>query len=130
MRLLLDTHIAIWWLYQPDRIASDLRVLIQDQAHAVWVSQASLWEMAIKINLGRLGLDLQTFADQLPLDGFLHLPIRNEHLISVAELEQYPDHRDPFDRLLVAQSRCEPLLLLTHDQKLKRYGATVRVFPT
>lgn len=129
MRLLLDTHIAIWWLYRPNLITAEVMSLVQEQAEEVSVSQASLWEMTIKINLGRLDLNLKTFADQLSVDGFRILPIRTEHLISVAELEHHADHRDPFDRLLVAQSRCEPLLLLTHDQKLERYGETVKSVP-
>lgn len=91
------------------------------------MSQASLWEMAIKVSIGRLQMDLPTLERQVPLQGFCWLPIRNSHLLAVAELEGDGVHRDPFDRLLACQSRVEPMLLLSVDRQLRRYGATVIV---
>ncbi len=88
---------------------------------------ASLWEMAIKVSLGRLSADLARVERSIPQQGFRWLPLRNEHLLAVGALESVDGHRDPFDRLLVAQSRCEPLLLLSVDRQLAAYGTTVRL---
>jgi PIN domain nuclease of toxin-antitoxin system len=100
---------------------------VQAPGAEVFVSQASLWEMAIKASIGRLQVDLPELERLVPLQGFRWLPIRNEHLLAVAQLESDGVHRDPFDRLLVCQSRVEPMLLLTVDSQLRRYGATVIV---
>ena len=91
------------------------------------MSRASLWEMAIKVGLGKLRVDLIKFAHQVTTDGFLWLDIENRHILEVASLPYRDDHKDPFDRLLVAQSLSEPLILLTADTKLAGYGSTVRV---
>ena len=93
----------------------------------MFVSQASLLEMAIKVSIGRLQVALSELERQMPLQGFHGLPIRNAHLPAVAELEMDGNHCDPFDRLLVCQSRTEPMLLLTADRQLRRYGTTVNV---
>lgn len=129
MRLLLDTHLVIWWLTDPRRLPADAQTMVRDQAEAVFVSRASLWEMAIKTSIGKLRIDLARFAHAVEAAGFEWLDIRNDHLLAVARLQAFDDHRDPFDRLLVAQSLSEPLLLLTADAKLDRYGPTVRVLP-
>ena len=83
--------------------------------------------MAIKVNQGKLELDLARFCARMIEDGFAWLPIENEHLLQLAELPVFADHKDPFDRLLVAQSLSEPLILLTRDARLTRYGTTIRV---
>ncbi len=126
-RLLLDTHLLIWWLGDDPRLPDQVVQRVQDPEAEVYVSQASLWEMAIKCSLGRLRVNLQDLERTLPSLGFRWLPIRNSHLLAVAELENDGEHRDPFDRLLVCQSRVEPMLLLSVDQQLERYGATVLV---
>jgi len=127
MRLLLDTHLVLWWLAGDERLPAEVQKRVQAPDSTVFVSQASLWEMAIKRSLGRLEVDLPELERQVPLQGFHWLPIRNAHLLAVAELDHTPDHRDPFDRLLVCQSRVEPLLLLSVDAQLARYGSTVCV---
>lgn len=127
MRLLLDTQVVIWWLTGSGRLPATTEELVREQAHAVYVSRASLWEMAIKLSIGKLRIDLPRFAKAIEASGFEWLDIRNEHLLAVATLPFFEDHRDPFDRLLVAQSRSEPLILLTADARLESYGATVRV---
>ena len=126
-RLLLDTHLVLWWLGGDQRLPPEAVERVQAPETEVFVSQASLWEMAIKCSLGRLRVDLPELERQVPRQGFRWLPIRNRHLLEVAELETFTDHRDPFDRLLVGQSRVEPLLLLSVDGQLRRYGATVQV---
>lgn len=127
MRLLLDTQLALWWLTESTRVSATLHDLIENAADAVFVSRASLWEMAIKIAAGRLRVDLNRFAHQVTTDGFLWLNIENRHILEVVSLPHFDDHKDPFDRLLVAQSLSEPLIFLTADAKLARYGSTVRL---
>jgi PIN domain nuclease of toxin-antitoxin system len=126
-RLLLDTHLLLWWLNDDPRLAESVVARVQAPDAEVFVSQASLWEMAIKLSLGRLQLDLPELERQVPLQGFRWLPISNAHLLAVAELALDGQHRDPFDRLLVSQSKTEPMLLLTADRQLGRYGSTVEV---
>ena len=125
MRVLLDTHLVLWWQADHPSLSAAAKLLVMN-ADAVFISQASLWEMAIKVSLGKLRVDLPRFSAEIEAQGFQWLPIRNEHLLAVATLPVYEDHRDPFDRLLVAQSLTEPLVLLTADGKLERYGAMVR----
>ena len=124
-RLLLDTHLVLWWLNDDPRLPPAVLDVVQAPEAEVFVSQASLWEMAIKVSISRLQVDLVSLEHQVPLQGFQWLPIRNAHLLAVRDLECDSDHRDPFDRLLVCQSRVEPMLLLTGDSQLKRYGSTV-----
>lgn len=126
MKLLLDTHVMLWWMENHARITPEITSLVSG-AEAVFFSRASLWEMSIKKSLGRLTIDLPRFCEMVPAEGFLWLDIRQEHLLTVAQLPALDDHRDPFDRLLVAQSLTEPLILLTADSVLARYGSTVRV---
>ena len=124
-RLLLDTHLVLWWLNGDARLPQPVLKRVQAPEAEVFVSQASLWEMAIKVSIGRLQVDLPELERQVPLQGFRWLPISNAHVLAVADLETDGVHRDPFDRLLVCQSRVEPMLLLTVDSQLRSYGATV-----
>ena len=126
-RLLLDTHLVLWWLNGDPRLPQPLVERVQAPQAEVFVSQASLWEMAIKLSIGRLQVDLPELERQVPLQGFRWLPISNAHVLAVAELETDGVHRDPFDRLLLCQSRVEPMLLLTVDSQLRSYGTTVIV---
>ena len=126
-RLLLDTHLLLWWLNGDARLPQAVIERVQAPEAEVFISQASLWEMAIKVSIGRLQVDLQELERQVPLQGFRWLPISNVHLLAVADLESDGVHRDPFDRLLVCQSRLEPMLLLTADDQLRHYGTTVLV---
>jgi PIN domain nuclease of toxin-antitoxin system len=126
-RLLLDTRLVLWWLNGNPQLPQAVVERLQAPETEVFVSQASLWEMAIKVSIGRLQLDLPELERQVPLQGFRWLPISNAHLLAVAGLETDGVHRDPFDRLLVCQSRVEPMLLLTVDSQLRSYGTTVIV---
>ena len=127
-RLLLDTHLVLWWLNGDPRLPQPVMERVQAEQAEVFVSQASLWEMAIKASIGRLQVDLPELERHVPLQGFRWLPISNAHLLAVGDLETDGVQRDPFDRLLVCQSRVEPMLLLTVDTQLRSYGATVIVF--
>jgi PIN domain nuclease of toxin-antitoxin system len=127
MRLLLDTQLAFWWQTGHPKLPEEARTLVENSVEPVYVSRISLWEMAIKTSIGKLRVDLPMFAAQVEVIGFSWLPIENEHVLCVAKLPLFDDHKDPFDRLLVAQSLSEPLILLTTDVKLARYGGVVRV---
>lgn len=127
MNLLLDTHLILWWQGMRAQVPQAALDLIESTDGAVYVSRASLWEIAIKVNQGKLRVDLPKFCLAVAADGFSWLPIENAHILRLAELPVFPDHRDPFDRLLVAQSASEPLVLLTADARLARYGDLVRV---
>ena len=125
--MLLDTHLALWWQTGDRRLSEEARKVIGSNGDPVLVSQVSLWELAIKSGLGRLRIDLPVFASQVEAMGFGWLAMGNSHILRLAELPVFADHRDPFDRLLVAQATSETLLLLTVDAKLRRYGDLVRV---
>ena len=124
--MLLDTHLVLWWLADDPKLSGKARELVMDQAEMVMVSQVSLWEVAIKLSYQRLEIDLEHFTESVPAQGFQWLMIRNGLLMRVSTLLVFSDHRDPFDRLLVAQSHFEPLILLTKDAKLERYGVKIR----
>lgn len=126
-RLLLDTHLVLWWLNDDPRLPAAVVERVRSPDAEVFVSQASLWEMAFKVSISRLQVDLTELERLIPHQGFRWLPIRNAHLLAVGSLEADGEHRDPFDRLLVCQSRTEPMLLLTADRQLQRYGNTVTV---
>lgn len=117
MNLLLDTHVLIWW-DEGRRIAAAARRAIE-AADVVYVSAASVWEVAIKIGLGRLRPD-RTVEEAAEESGFLELPITFRHAQRVSGLPAH--HRDPFDRLLVAQAEIEGLTLVTRDPVFDRYG--------
>ena len=127
MKLLLDTHLILWWQGKRAQVPEQARALLETMEEPAYVSRVSLWEIAIKVNQGKLRMDLPLFCRQIIADGFSWLPIENTHLLQAAALPLFADHKDPFDRLLVAQSLSEPLILLTVDAKLARYGSTVRV---
>lgn len=117
MNLLLDTHVLIWW-DEGRRITAAARRAIE-QADAVYVSAASAWEVAIKTALGRLR-PTRTVEEAASESGFLELPITFHHAHRTVGLP--PHHRDPFDRMLVAQSEVEELTLVTRDPIFARYG--------
>ena len=126
MKVLLDTHVLLWAATTPERLGSDLAVL--EAADSRVLSAVCTWELAIKQRLGKLtvGSDVRTWTrrvtGELVLD---HLPVTAEH---AAAVEHLPDvHRDPFDRLLVAQAVAEGAVLLTADDRLTAYGDVVRL---
>jgi PIN domain nuclease of toxin-antitoxin system len=127
MSLLLDTHLIIWWQGDRQRVPSTVQTLIEESPDVVYVSLVSLWEMAIKVSQKKLQVDLDDLCRNITNDGFQWLPVENRHILQVATLPLFDDHKDPFDRLLVAQSLTEPTILLTANAKLARYGSTVRV---
>lgn len=123
MRVLLDTHLLLWALGSPARLPPKARRIIRDAD--VYVSAASIWEISIKAALGKLRADPHEVFGALEPAGFLSLPIAGAHAVRVASLP--PIHRDPFDRLLIAQALEEPMRLLTDDAVLGAYGEIVDV---
>lgn len=122
MRLLLDTHIFLWSVISDRRLKRSTRDLMV-AADAVYVSAASIWEIAIKSSLGKIDGDPQELAAAIAASGFHELPVSAQHGALVARLPMH--HADPFDRLLVAQAISEPLRLLTSDAQLSRYSELV-----
>ena len=124
MRILLDTNLVLWAMSGDSKLSRLAQKEI-DQADIVYVSAASVWEIAIKSSLGRLDIDLDELLPKLDEAGFAELPLSWSHTRAVRDLPGH--HRDPFDRLLVAQALSEPLRLLTHDRLLERYGSVVSI---
>lgn len=122
MNLLLDTHTLLWWLAGAVELPKKARELVSDPGNLVFVSAASVWEIRIKQALGKVTVP-PSFKEALAAEAFERLPIRIEHAHAVHELP--PLHKDPFDRMLVAQAVCEELNLLTHDRQLQRYSELV-----
>jgi len=123
VRLLLDTHLLLWALSSPEKLSKQTRQRIESSE--VFASAASIWEISIKSALGKLEADPNEILVGVEPAGFNHLPILGEHAAKVKELP--PIHKDPFDRLLVAQARFEPMILLTDDAVLGGYGEFVEV---
>jgi len=122
MRLLLDTHIFIWCVDDDPKLSAAAWSTIET-ADAVYVSSVSLWEATLKHSLGKLSVEPERLAGAVIGSGFLELPISIRHAVAVARLPAL--HRDPFDRLLLAQAISEPLHLLTADSRLEPYSALV-----
>ncbi len=120
-RLLLDTHAYLWWRLGSPRLRAKARDVIVG-APLVFVSIASAWEAAIKVSLGRLRLD-ETLEEGIAESGFMQLPVTLAHTEAVARLPFH--HRDPFDRMLVAQCLTERLSLVTRDGRMGAYGVDV-----
>lgn len=123
MRVLLDTHILLWWLSDDKRLPKEAEKIIKDDDNQVYVSAASIWEVAIKAALGQIKADPFAIQEAIAPSGFLELPVTGTHAAQVSRLPHH--HRDPFDRMLVAQSLVEPMRLLTTDRLLARYGETI-----
>jgi PIN domain nuclease of toxin-antitoxin system len=127
VRVLLDTHLLLWSVASSRRLPKGARFTILDAANEVFYSAASVWEIAIKSTLRRRDFKANptVLVRALALSGFSELPVTAAHAARVAGLPAI--HRDPFDRLLVAQSLAEPMTLLTNDAVLARYGPLVQL---
>jgi PIN domain nuclease of toxin-antitoxin system len=126
MKLLLDTQILLWAAGEPKRLSVAARKLLLDSHHELLFSAASLWEIAIKSTLGRDDFQVEPRLLRRGLldNGYAEVPITSQHAVSIDLLP--PLHRDPFDRLLLAQALTEGLTLVTADEQLARYPAPVR----
>ena len=122
-RILLDTHLLLWAFAAPERLPIRARKRID--VSEVFVSAASIWEVSIKASLGKIQADASLLFAEIEPAGFTLLPISGDHAVAVGLLPSI--HRDPFDRMLVAQARTEPLILLTNDAALAGYGEGIEV---
>lgn len=122
MKLLLDTHVVLWSLGDPAQLAPDVRARVVDPANIVAVSAASAWEIAIKVAAGKLEFE-GDLAAAVVAANFLPLPITIDHALAAGALP--PHHRDPFDRMLVAQAIADGWTLVTRDNRLRTYGVPV-----
>ena len=120
MRLLLDTHALLWVLSAPERLPPALRRRIRAGENEVYSSIASAWEIAIKVALKRLDFEVDSLADSLAASGIQALDVDLRHVARVAQLPLH--HRDPFDRMLIAQALCESMTLVSRDRSLSKYG--------
>lgn len=127
MRLLLDTHVLLWWLADDRKLGKAAREIIANPDNDVNVSAASVWEAAIKTAVGRLEVELDDLQDAIIRSGFRPLPIAFRHAVTAGGLPAV--HRDPFDRMLVAQARVEELRLVSHDRVFERYGLSNEGLP-
>lgn len=127
MKLLLDTHLLLWAAGETARLPQMARALIEDEANTLLFSSASLWEVVIKRGLGRpdFQVDARRLRRGLLDNGYLELTISSLHAITVDTLPTL--HKDPFDRILIAQAKAEGVLLLTVDRMLAPYGDPVQV---
>lgn len=125
MNLLMDTHIALWAITDSPKLAQQARDLIESPKTLVWISAASVWEIAIKRSLGRgdMPVSSQQAVRYFRESGYRFLAIEAEHAVAVEGLPAH--HQDPFDRILVAQALVEPMRLMTHDSTVARYSDTI-----
>jgi PIN domain nuclease of toxin-antitoxin system len=126
MKVLLDTHTFLWWITDSERLSKKVRQVISNRHNSVLFSAASGWEIAIKMKLGRLQLQepMEIFIiDQLAVNAFEVLPCHLNHALHVYKLPEH--HRDPFDRMLIAQSQLEDVPLLTSDPLFNLYGIKI-----
>ena len=127
MRLLLDTHILIWWLADDRKLTKNARAIIANPDNDVLVSAVSLWEISIKVALGRLEVELDDLEQNVVANGFRSLPINYRHALTAGRLPAI--HRDPFDRMLIAQASVEELRVVSHDRVFERYGLSAEGLP-
>ena len=122
MRILLDTHIVLWLLAGSKRI-KPIKNIILNEHNEIYISTASWWELAIKININKFDGDLKEIRKASKESGFIELPITGEHTETLLQLP--PIHKDPFDRILVSQAITEPMKLMTADNKLENYSELI-----
>ena len=125
MRVLLDTHIALWAAEGAPQLSARAAGIIEDQANTLLVSAAAIWEIAAKHAKGTLRLYPRDARSAFRLAGFVELPVAGDHAESVANLPFHAEHADPFDRIMIAQALHEGMPLLTADPKVWRYHPTL-----
>ena len=125
MNVLLDTHVALWAITDSPQLSPKARDMLLGARSHLWVSAASLWEIAIKHSLGRGAMPVsgEEALGYFRQAGYGILPIEPEHAVAVEQLASH--HQDPFDRLLVAQALTEPMRLLTHDERVASYNDAI-----
>ncbi len=127
MKILLDTHVALWAIADTTKLSNETVTLLEEERNEVFYSIASAWEVAIKhqIKPENMPISEEEFVGLCEKTGFVHLPIEIEHIFKVKTLQRLnnaPKHNDPFDRILLAQAKTEGMKLITHDSMLPYYG--------
>ncbi|TCZ66051.1 type II toxin-antitoxin system VapC family toxin [Roseicella aquatilis] len=125
MKLLLDTHALLWWLKDDGQLGARARALIADPGNDVLVSAASLWEIVVKVRIGKLEADIEEISEAVERGGFTLLGISAAHLAVLGGLPLHPGHRDPFDHLLIAQAITEGATFLSEDRNAPRYPVRI-----
>lgn len=123
MRLLLDTHVLIWWLMAEPRLKKSAIEHMNNINNIVYVSALSIWEISIKTALGKIRMPTGNLEAEIENNGFSELPISISHALAAGALPMH--HRDPFDRMLVAQARTEGLTIISHDKFLEAYDVPI-----
>jgi PIN domain nuclease of toxin-antitoxin system len=125
LNLLLDTHVALWAITDNPKLSKKAREMIESPKSSVWISAATVWEIAIKHSLGRgdMPVSSQEALRYFRESGYRFLPVEPEHAAAIEDLQSH--HNDPFDRILVAQALVEPMRLITHDPMLACYSDTI-----
>ena len=123
MNFLLDTHALLWWLADDKRLGAHARTLIEDPANKIVVSMVSLWEIAVKVRIGKLDADVGDIADAVETGGFVLISVERAHLKILAGLPTH--HRDPFDHLLIAQAIDQNSTFISDDRHAKHYPVPI-----
>jgi PIN domain nuclease of toxin-antitoxin system len=125
MNLLIDTHVFLWWDSQPEKIPNRALSALEDPDNTIWLSLVSIWEVQIKTQLGKLTIHqpLDSLVQQQQQNGIQLLPIKLNHILAIQPLPYY--HKDPFDRLLIAQSIAENLTCVSADSVFKQYNIPI-----
>ncbi|MEP4533720.1 MAG: type II toxin-antitoxin system VapC family toxin [Cyclobacteriaceae bacterium] len=118
MNYLLDTHVYLWWQSNPEQLSDSARSAIKDVSNTIFVSAAVPWEITIKQRLGKLKVP-EGIMDFMTIDNFLPLSISHDHISALSRLADH--HRDPFDRIQIAQAVAEDLVLITGDKQILKY---------
>jgi len=120
---LLDTHTFLWWLSDSDQLSGQARKIISDSDNRIFMSCASQWEIAIKVSINRLTFPMDEMETELVKNGFEFLNITTPHIMRTTSLPLH--HRDPFDRMLIAQAQSESLILISKDHIFPKYGISI-----
>ncbi|SOD81327.1 type II toxin-antitoxin system VapC family toxin [Spirosoma fluviale] len=131
MDFLADTQVLIWSIISPARLKPSVRATLEE--NPIWISQISLFEISIKQKIGKLPEFLISAADlidQLYKDGFQLLPVKNEHIIAYHSIPLFPEHRDPFDRLILASALAENLVIISADERFRLYTPQIQLVVT
>jgi PIN domain nuclease of toxin-antitoxin system len=127
VRILLDTHVLLWFIAADPRLGRRARAMVSAPEHAALISLVSLWEIALKARLGKLEADFEAVLDIVTATDFVMLDLKSSHLRALTALPVLPDHRDPFDHLLIAQAMAEDAAFMTDDPRAGHYP--VRIEP-
>ena len=119
MKLLLDTHALLWWLADDDQLGGAAREVVADPANDILISMVSLWEIVVKVRIGKLQADIEEIIDAVQREGFTVLDVGMAHLVTLAGLLMH--HRDPFDHLLIAQAITDDATFVSEDRNAARY---------